>query len=960
VAVACGIVGLGRPVAAWGQEPPAQSEPQAEPRIRFDYDQQEWKTLIEWFAEQADLSLQPIDEPPPGTFTYRDDREYTVAEAMDVLNHALMMRGYSLVRNGKMLVLVNRQEGIPQGLIEEVSPDQLDQRGYYEVVKTVFDVQGLDPAAIRQEIEPLVAEEHRGSLSLVASANQLMVQETAGNLRTIRRIIEGARNSIGRNQMSVEFVELVNSTPEEVMLIARPLMGIAANAFRTEDGSFHVSVDPLSTKIFFTGTPERVAQFKRVVEMVEKSSAGADEVVLEPPYFRAYAVRGDPELMHGVLDAMLAGRGDVQLDHDSNTGMIYVRGRTDVHNIVEEVIGKTQDSRETFVVIETKFIDPDELVTQLQTLFKMDATGETPVEGPTFYADSLNNRVAIRGTPQEVAAVQDMVNKLDVDVSLSSVRQTVRHIPLGGSETDRSLDIIEQLWPTLQLDNSIEVVMPGERTFHFDSTRQMFEEHGLDSNGAEGPSPATPPATSRPDSKQSNEAAPPRGAALQPRDSSRWVAGWLSPRVALAGHLAWRGPQAETPPTAQPPAADEAQTEPPTVPGAPIRVRVTDYGIVLESEDLDALDRLERLIIDQLGDPSLTARPTFFFLKYRGAEEAKMMLESYLGISGSDSSGGGSALGNLLGGAIQNAVGDTAGDMLGGLLGGGGASGSSAGAIETEGPVSIVADERLQSLLVSASANDMAIVRQLVDYIDRPEPPQAPNNVGESYVIPIRYRNPAEIEEIVRQQFGELIVSAGGGPVDAQAAQMQAQQEMLRALLQGGRGRGQGGGSSEEIEKAKATLSVDVSSSSLVVTGPRFIYEQINLLVNQLDRPTSAADEAIEIIRLDGRVSPEIARRTVAGLLGDKVVTSQPTGTTSGSTVSQPPTTTQGQGRTVVPGLDPGQLEALQRQMRQQAQQRGRGGRQGGRGDGGGGGGNGGGGNGGGGGQQNRPGGGGR
>ncbi len=39
-----------------------------------------------------------MDNPPPGTFNYTDERTFTPAQAIDLLNGVLLTKGYTLVR----------------------------------------------------------------------------------------------------------------------------------------------------------------------------------------------------------------------------------------------------------------------------------------------------------------------------------------------------------------------------------------------------------------------------------------------------------------------------------------------------------------------------------------------------------------------------------------------------------------------------------------------------------------------------------------------------------------------------------------------------------------------------------------------------------------------------------------------------------------------------------------------
>ena len=80
--------------------------------------------MLEWFAREADLSLV-LDAPPPGTFNYSDTREYTPTEAIDLLNGVLQTKGYTLIRHGRMLLVINLKAGLPEGVVPQVALSEL-------------------------------------------------------------------------------------------------------------------------------------------------------------------------------------------------------------------------------------------------------------------------------------------------------------------------------------------------------------------------------------------------------------------------------------------------------------------------------------------------------------------------------------------------------------------------------------------------------------------------------------------------------------------------------------------------------------------------------------------------------------------------------------------------------------------------------------------------------------------
>ncbi len=86
-----------------------------------------------------------------------------------------------------------------------------------------------------------------------------------------------------------------------------------------------------------------------------------------------------------------------------------------------------------------------------------------------------------------------------------------------------------------------------------------------------------------------------------------------------------------------------------SVPGSPIEVKFTEFGMVLDSKDFDALDDLENEIYNRLGTVSDAQGPQFFQLVYRSADEMLGFLEEYYGIADSGGGGGGGA-GGIMGG----------------------------------------------------------------------------------------------------------------------------------------------------------------------------------------------------------------------------------------------------------------------------------------------------------------------
>lgn len=167
---------------AWSQEAADSQE-----TLRFNFSRQPWEEVLRWLAEQADLSLV-LDSPPPGSFNYSDDKAYTPAEAIDLVNGVLGAKGYTLLRRERMLMLVNLQEGVPRSLIPRVAPTELAGRGRNEFATVAFPLSGRNLEAVVAEVKPLLSE--YGEASPLPASGQVQITDRAGVLQTIMELVE--------------------------------------------------------------------------------------------------------------------------------------------------------------------------------------------------------------------------------------------------------------------------------------------------------------------------------------------------------------------------------------------------------------------------------------------------------------------------------------------------------------------------------------------------------------------------------------------------------------------------------------------------------------------------------------------------------------------------------------------------------------------------------------------------
>ena len=803
-------------------------------KIRFNFVDEEWKDVIEWFAEEAGFGVfYGPTGPPPGTFTYFDSIERDVVGALDFLNSylAVLSPPHVLVRNGTQLVLVNESGTFPPHLIKRVTENELAELGEFEVVSCEFDLGKLNGDVMASQIREDVSDVHLDGFVFVQAANRLAIRERVRVLRRFKEWIDFAKAQLNVIQMATYQVKYIE--PESLLFNLRPLMDIAEGAFETEDGSFRFSVQPLGNTIYLKGSPDSIDEFERIAAMIDIEFIDGDQTA-EKPYLHVHRISGDPEVVFQVIQTLLDGEPNVKLDQDATNGNLYLMAGKSIHDRVSAAL-LTMGGDQNFTIIPVRNITPSEAVSTIEDLLGIDSFDPEATGGPKLVADSDNDRVLVHGSPQEIAMVQKMIEEIDkVATEDDGPRQRTQVLRMSERQADKVMDFfqIDGIMDSMgRGKNRLNLIMPNDRKSF--NNRNRFQRN-------------VPPSRDQNDDAGSSNRSD-RTRTSMPRSNAQYETTVVRPRSNFY-FTSYQEPQGadEFPDqigqTTEPNSTGSTGVEEPqTIPGAPVTIRWTEQGIVVHTEDLDAGDDVRNTILDIIGEEGEAEMPSLFYLQFRMAAEVKTLLDHILGLeSGGGGGGGAGGIGGLLGGAVKNAVGGAAGGALGDLLGGGGGGGfgdSSAGAIELEGEdVSLITDARNNILIViGATSNDLDFINDLIEILDVDSPPHEYGLGGDTYAIAILHRDPMEVKELVEVQLSRFFNTQNAGGQRNQNVEQQIQQQVLRQLQGGRKNAGNQGGGNSNAEQPKATLGVDETNGSLLVTGPKFIYVKVRDLVEKLD-----------------------------------------------------------------------------------------------------------------------------
>ncbi|RMG04674.1 MAG: hypothetical protein D6741_00620, partial [Planctomycetota bacterium] len=171
-------------------------------------------------------------------------------------------------------------------------------------------------------------------------------------------------------------------------------------------------------------------------------------------------------------------------------------------------------------------------------------------------------------------------------------------------------------------------------------------------------------------------------------------------------------------------------------------------------------------------------------------------------------------------------------------------------------PVEFLADNDTNTILVkNATEQQLREIRELIEYYDQP-PPTDSQSVRITKVFKIEYGDADEIGDAIKDVFRDLLSTNdrafGGG---------RNQPDPFFSMLFG---------LDDRMPRFKGLLSlgVDEESNSLIVSAPSFLMEDIEKMVEELDRAAEPLAPTVEVIQLGDSVSAENVRRSLGRILG--------------------------------------------------------------------------------------------
>ena len=327
-------------------------------------------------------------------------------------------------------------------IAETVTVEQLDQCNSHDVVKCIFPMGDINA---EDAVPELTALDLMTTPTVLSRTNQLMITDTAAKLRNVKSILDAFQSSQMDNGTIVKSFALKHVDAEDILLVARPHLGLATGEMIGIDVS--LSADLQGKNIFVTGVEDKVKLLEGLVEAIdlpEMSLSQADgEAVL-----RSHLVEGgNVETVYNVLQTLLAGKS-VRLSMDETAGSVVALATPDVQAEIEQTVAQLQASDADFEVITLKTVDPYFAISLLEEMLDLpdplDDPEDIDPDAPRIDADPGNMRLFVRAKQSQIEQIKKIVAGLDSTSTGTS--DEIRVLPLRGKEAEQVLDTAVKFW----------------------------------------------------------------------------------------------------------------------------------------------------------------------------------------------------------------------------------------------------------------------------------------------------------------------------------------------------------------------------------------------------------------------------------------------------------------------------------------------------------------------------------
>ena len=259
-----------------GEPPRPVLDEQGVPQVRFNFKNQTWDQVLDYFSRVTGLPIVRDADVPDGTVDYINPAPYPLPKALETLNLLLQTRGLVLRDEDGRLVLEElsqiKKENIPTfvgNLPDDLTADTL--------VTLIVPLVNATAANVSEQLKEMVAE--YGMVVALPEQNSLLLVETAANVRRIQLIIDELDREDMENvveQISLKYANATELLPTLLKLMSERVIKTVTRGktkVQVEEDvmpvGFRITADDRTNSIIARGTPRRLERLRGAIDLLD-------------------------------------------------------------------------------------------------------------------------------------------------------------------------------------------------------------------------------------------------------------------------------------------------------------------------------------------------------------------------------------------------------------------------------------------------------------------------------------------------------------------------------------------------------------------------------------------------------------------------------------------------------------------------------------------------------------------
>lgn len=622
--------------------------PDEDGMVQFQFRNQAWPDILNWLADVSNMTLD-WQELPADYLNIATQRKYSVEEVRDLINRHLLARGFTMLEFGNT-ILVTKTAGINVSLVPKVDPARLVSLPPNRFVRISIPLRSLVAAEVLAELKTLISA--NGSLSALSSTNRLEAMDSASNLMELLLVLQDEQSAESLDNLAREFeLQYVRASnardqlasflkldskkppslamPEEMDPMQQQMMMQQQQQMlmmqQQQEQQQQLSQQPGKDKkgkseillvanvrrnsLIVHAPPDQMAIIATFVKRIDVPNVSDNLNVLNTrmKVYRLAAL--DPKKLVASLLALDALEPTTKLEIDEKNKAIIAYASLSDQLIIQQTIERLDGSSREFDVIQLRRLRAEDVAGTIRSLLGIDKDKKENTSRRSYFfydpwqsnnkkeekedelrvgANTQNNQLLIWANEMEREEIHKLLTKLGEVPTRPQDRSRTRVIDANRSRD--TLDYLKKLEDAWKQDSSNPLILPGEEAFDPEEPTPTSEERDEDI-------PATPP----------RNVAPPAATDVSLALESPWST--ASEPIGRVVSVQQDGDP------------ERAKTTP------PVRIRFDpDGNLVLESDDLEALDRLEQWMTDR-APPS--RKHVVFSIRHARPSWIKFNLEDY-------------------------------------------------------------------------------------------------------------------------------------------------------------------------------------------------------------------------------------------------------------------------------------------------------------------------------------------